>query len=400
MLAYLHTFSGVAGDMLLGALVDAGLAVERLRAGLGTLAVSGYELTAAKVKRRGFSATKADVKLLPGHDARERHLRDIVNILADSGLSERVRADAERVFTRLAEAEAKVHGTTIDKVHFHEVGAVDAIVDIVGACLGLELLDIDEIVCSPVPVGSGFVKAEHGVMPVPAPAVAELLRDVPLTESAETGELTTPTGAALVATLAHRFGPTPAMKIQSIGYGAGTREGKHGPNVLRVLLGPRVESATGSEAGPSAVRDQVWVLESNIDDLPGEVIGYTFDKLFAAGALDVFAAPIQMKKSRPAVCLSVIAPADKVAEIEAAIFAETSTFGVRRYPAERTKLAREFRRVETPFGPVRIKIGTMNGRVMSRSPEYEDCRKLAEAAGVPLKDVFAAAARAGDGMTG
>ena len=382
-IAYFDCFSGASGDMILGALVAAGLPDEVLRTELKKLAVGGYELNVQSINKQGFAAVKVDVKLTekPGH----RHLHHIVKIIDDSSLSTTVKDRAKRVFTRLAQAEAHVHGTAVEKVHFHEVGAVDAIVDVVGAIAGIEALGIDEIVCSPLPLGSGTVKCEHGLMPVPAPATAELLKGLPIAASEEIGELTTPTGAAILTTLATSFGPLPAMIVGPIGYGAGTRDGKTRPNVLRLILG---ESGTDDET------DQVMVLETNLDDTTGEEIGHACELLFAVGALDVFTTPIFMKKNRPGVMLTVLSPIQLVERCEDVLFSQTRTLGVRKHLCARVKLARRSQTVATPFGEIRVKIGSRNGQESIVSPEYDDCAAAARKASAPLRDVMAAAQEA------
>jgi uncharacterized protein (DUF111 family) len=423
---YIDAFAGISGDMFLGALVDAGLAEADLRAALAQLPIEGYELLVRKEKRGGLEATRVEVKLAEAEQP-HRNLQDIEKILKggrdsgfripDLGLKGKTangkrggehgaRERAVAVFRRLAEAEARVHGTTVEKVHFHEVGAVDAIVDIVGVCAGLEMLGVERVVSSPLPMGSGSVDAAHGRLPVPVPAVVELMKGVPMRACDEEGELTTPTGAALAVTLADTFGPMPAMVIEKVGYGAGARqnaecspkgsyEGKgrmqngrqkqHVPNVLRVILGRPVAGGDADEA------DVVWLLEANVDDASGETLGAATQALFEAGALDVWLTAATMKKGRPGVVLACLAAEGLVAAVEEAIFRETPTFGVRRSAVERTKLAREHATVQTAFGPVRVKVGRRGGRVVTASPEYEDCRRLAAERGVALREVYAAA---------
>jgi len=370
--------------MILGALVAAGLDSDVLRRELAKLKLTGYELDIRPIKKQGFAAVKVDVKLTAqsGH----RHLHHIVKIIDDANLAPSVKDRAKRVFTRLAEAEAAVHGSSVEKVHFHEVGAVDAIIDIVGAAIGLELLRVERVISSPIPVGSGTVKCEHGVMPVPAPGTAELLKGFPIAPSDEVGELTTPTGAAILTTLAGEFGPLPAMTIQHCGYGAGNREGQTRPNLLRLFIGS--VGPTHDEA------DQVVVLETNLDDTTGQQIGHAMEALFAAGALDVFTVPIAMKKNRPGVLLSVIAPMDRADACEEVLFSQTSTFGVRHTACKRTKLHRETRRVATRYGSIRIKVGSRGGRAVIASPEYDDCVEVAGRMGIPLRDVMFEAQRA------
>ncbi len=363
--------------MILGAMLACGLDADALKADLARLNLTGYQLDIQQVKKQGIAATKFDVKVEGDHG--HRHLHHITKIIDAADLPARVKDRAKAVFTRLGHAEAKIHGTTIEKVHFHEVGAVDAIIDIVGAAIGLERLGIDRLVCSPIPTGSGTVTCEHGVMPVPAPATAELLAGVPIAPCDEMGELTTPTGAAILATLCTEFGPLPPMRIDRVGYSAGTRDGKRRPNVLRLILGSAIEG--------DAEHDEVVLLEANLDDCTGEQIGYAVDRLFEAGALEVFNTAISMKKSRPGVVLSVIAPIEKESDCERVLFAETSTFGVRRSLRTRRKLGRRIDAVATRYGEIRVKIGTRGEEVVRVAPEFEDCAKAAREHGVPLADV-------------
>jgi hypothetical protein len=306
---------------------------------------------------------------------------------------------ATAVFRRLAEAEARVHGTTPQEVHFHEVGAVDSIVDIVGVCAGLALLGVERVQAGPLPMGSGYIDMAHGRLPVPAPAVVELMRGVATRACDEVGELTTPTGAAILVTLAERFGPMPPMTVEAVGYGAGARQGERVPNLVRVVLGRPCEAAPGQSPEES---DTVWLLEANLDDATGETLGAATRRLFAAGALDVWLVPVTMKKGRPGVILSCLADDAAVAEVEETIFRETTTFGVRRTRVQRSKLARELVEVATPMGAVRVKVGRRGGRVVTALPEYEDCLRVAEAAGVPFREVYEAAraAWAGRGQQG
>jgi uncharacterized protein (TIGR00299 family) protein len=381
-IAYFDCFSGAAGDMILGALIDAGMPVETLRERLAALAVDGYELTARRVVRLGLACTQVDVRLA-GEQRAHRHLSQIVGIIRDSALTPAVRRRAAAVFTRLAEAEAAVHGTDVQNVHFHEVGAVDAIVDIVGAAVALDHWQVQEVFCSPLGVGSGTVRCAHGELPVPAPATAELIRGVPVRPTGEDGERLTPTGAAILTALAAGYGPMPAMTVRHVGCGCGTREGTNRPNVLRVLIG---ETADAEPAD-----DVVWLLETNVDDMTGEQAAYAMERLMAAGARDVWAAPVTMKKGRPALVLSVLADDGALAAVEEALFAETTTFGIRRRRVARLTLAREHVEVATAYGPLRVKVGRRDGRIVQASAEFEDCRRAAEAAGVPLQTVIDAA---------
>ena len=370
--------------MILAAMLDAGLPLDRLRSELGNLGLSGVDIAAQKVTKQGFAATQFEVRCEQNQQG-PRHLADIRKIISDSPLSGRVKDRAGRIFTRLAEAEARAHGTGFEQVHFHEVGAADAIMDIVGACIGLEALQVDRAICSPIPPGSGTVRCEHGVMPVPAPGTMALLAGVPLAECDEPGELTTPTGAAILTSLAESYGPLPAMRVEAVGYGAGAREGQTRPNLHRLILG--LAESLGEA-------DEVVMLQANLDDATGQVVGYVTDKLLEAGALDVFTTPIGMKKGRPAVLITVLAEPQGADPLEELLFVETTTFGVRRWNTHRSKLQRAFEEVSTSWGPVRIKLGLRAGRCLSATPEYEDCLKLATERGVPLREVIQQAAQA------
>lgn len=383
---YFDCFNGAGGDMLAGALIDSGVTLDHIKDELLALGVSGYSVRAEKIRKQGFAATKFDVNVDESQDKPHRHLSDIESILNGSSLSEHVREKSLAVFTRLADAEATAHGIDRNKVHFHEVGAIDAIVDIVTVALAIESIAPDRIVCSHLPVGSGTVKCEHGIMPVPAPATAILLKGVPLAETEETGELLTPTAAAILTTYCDSFGPLPSMSIERIGLGAGTRDGKTRPNILRVLVGSTVE-----DAHLDTVSDTVAVLEVNVDDAPGEWIGHCITRLFDAGVLDAYTVPIYMKKNRPGVVLSVICKPEDQIRVEEIIFAETSTFGIRHCLMRRSKLGREMVTVETEYGAIRIKIGSKGGTTQSAAPEYEDCSAAALKHGVALRTVMSTA---------
>jgi pyridinium-3,5-bisthiocarboxylic acid mononucleotide nickel chelatase len=381
-IAYFDTFSGASGDMIVGAMIDAGLSLDDLRAELAKLDVGGYALSADQVVKNGFAATQFDVRLEPvpehGHKHGHRNLGDIAGLIDASALSDGVKANAKKVFTRLAEAEAAVHGKSIDEIHFHEVGAVDSIVDIVGAAIGLEMLGIDRVVSGPLRFGSGTITCQHGTLPVPAPATARLAQGFPVEYTGVTGELTTPTGAAVLTALAESFGQAPAMTVGRTGVGAGRTDRAERPNILRVTIGE--ESAMSG--------DRVVILEANIDDASPEVIAYATERLLAAGARDVFTVPAQMKKSRPGMLLTVIGdPADRAA-LEQIIFRETTTFGVRRREEARTTLDRETAEVEVLGVVVRVKVGRLDGQVVTVSPEYEDCAALAREKNIPLKDIY------------
>lgn len=377
-IGYFDCFSGASGDMILGAIVDAGLPADALREESARLGVGGFEIDVTKVRKQGFAATQVCVRMT--QPAGHRHLTHIVRILDGSTLEPIVRDRAKRVFTRLAEVEAAAHGTTIEKVHFHEVGAIDAMVDVVGAVAGLHRLGVERVECSPIPTGHGTVQCEHGVMPVPAPATAALLTGVPLLATDEPGELTTPTGAAILTTLAEAYGPVPSMTLRATGYGAGRREGETRPNLLRLLIGERT--------GERDEVDEIVVLEANLDDMPGEAIGFVMERLFGAGAVDVFTTPIQMKKNRPGVLLTALAGAEQAAAVEEVIFRETTTFGIRRTSCVRHKLERTIEPIATCYGRIRMKVGRRGGRIVMVSPEYEDCAAAARAHDVTLLDVM------------
>ncbi|MFP4058012.1 MAG: nickel pincer cofactor biosynthesis protein LarC [Candidatus Brocadiia bacterium] len=382
-LAYFDPLSGASGDMILGALVDAGASLRALRRELRSLEVDAFSLSSRKVRRGGLGARKLSVKV-KGRGASHAHrgLPDILGILRRSELPQEDRDRSAAVFERLAEAEARVHDCAVEDVHFHEVGAVDAIVDIVGAVVGLRLLGVERVVCGPLRTGTGFVECEHGRLPVPAPATAELLVGFPSVGTDLEGELTTPTGAALLTTLAEEFGPRPAMTVHAVGCGAGSRERAGVPNVLRLFVG---QAVCEDEA------DEVTVIEANLDDLSPEIAGHVVDRLLEAGALDAFLVPAYMKKSRPGVVLTAIAAPDAAPAIENIVLTETSTFGVRRSIASRRKLARSWTSVQTEYGAIRVKTGRLDGKAVQAAPEYEDCRRAALERGAPLKEVYRAA---------
>ncbi|HMD39803.1 MAG TPA: nickel pincer cofactor biosynthesis protein LarC [Candidatus Acidoferrum sp.] len=385
-LAYFDCFSGIGGDMTLGALVDAGCPVELLRSGLRGLDVPGWELTAEKVWKNGMAATYVRVKT--ADTSKHRSLGAILEILEKSRLAPVVRQRASAIFQKLGEAEARVHDVPVEKIHFHEVGAVDAIVDIVGACIGFHALGIEKFACSPLNVGGGTAKMAHGVLPVPAPATARLLQGKPTYSNGVLKELVTPTGAAIVATLCEAFGPQPGMIVSAIGYGAGTADLESQPNVLRIMVG---ETAEKTVAG---FDEEIAVIEANLDDMNPQIYGYFLEKAFAAGALDVYTTPVQMKKNRPGMLLTVLCRPGDTNSLMDLIFAETTTFGARTYTAQRRVLPREWVTVATSLGDVRVKVSRVNGHIRHATPEYEDCRKLAEEKKVPLQTVIAEAVRA------
>jgi len=385
--------------MTLGALVDAGCPVEHLREELSGLRVPGWELTAEKVWKNGMAATYVRVKT--EDQSKHRSLSAILEILEKSELAPRVRERASAIFRKLGEAEARVHDVPLEKIHFHEVGAVDAIVDIVGACVGFEALGIEGFACSALNVGGGTAKMAHGVLPVPAPATANLLQGRPTYSNGVQKELVTPTGAAIVATLCDAFGPQPGMTVSTIGYGAGTADLEGQPNVLRIMVGETVgvgKEKEGAEeraqAGvPVLLDEEIEVVEANLDDMNPQIYGYFLEKALGAGALDVYTTPVQMKKNRPGTLLTVLCRPGDTDVLMSLIFAETTTFGVRTYRAQRRVLPREWVSVATEYGDVRIKVSRVNGRILHVAPEFEDCKKLAADKDVPLQRVIASAMR-------
>jgi uncharacterized protein (TIGR00299 family) protein len=383
-IAYFDCFSGISGDMTLGALVDAGVELSALEAELRRLNLPNWKISAEKVKRGAIFATQVKVEAAETHH--HRGLTEILRLIGQANLAPRIAERATRIFRRLGEAEAKVHHVDVEKVHFHEVGAVDAIIDIVGAAIGFELLGIDEFACSSLDVGTGNVKTAHGMLPVPAPATAELLRGSPTYSSGIAKELVTPTGAAIATTLATRFDEMPAINLQTIGYGAGSADLAERPNVLRLLVG----DAVGMEKG-ERWDVPVTVIEANLDDMNPQIYGYFVEQALAAGALDVFSTPVQMKKNRPGILVTLMCESASVNKLIDLIFRETTTIGVRTHEVRRRTLEREIVPVETPLGEVRMKVSRMNGTMLNATPEYEDCRQIAAQKGVPLKQVIALA---------
>ncbi len=380
--------------MLLGALVDAGVSLEQLNKAVASLGLPGCQLVATEVKRHGFRALKVDVQRQPEH--KHRHLHHITEMIRQSRLTQQQQDLAERIFTKLGEAEAKVHGTTIEKVHFHEVGAADSIADIVGAAVGLDLLGIDRIESSPVPTGRGEIQIAHGRCSIPAPATAELLQGIPLCPCDLEAELTTPTGAAILAAVVDHFGPLPPMQIETIGYGAGTRDLAEQANLLRLLVGTSAESPQQQthpvEAGP--VVETISVLQTTLDDVPGEWIGHATGILLEAGALDVYTTAVQMKKNRPGVTITVLCQPAQADQCEEILFRETGTLGVRHWTARRRCLPRQSIEIPTPFGPVLGKVARLPSGEQQVTPEYESCRQVAASAGVPMRQVAEAARQA------
>lgn len=378
--AHFDCFSGISGDMVLGAVIDAGIPAEAIRSALDSLGLP-ITVEVERVKRCGIAATKVTIEAPDQEDY--RFLPDVEAIIAKGALNERQRTLARSIFHKLAHAEAAVHGMPVERVHFHEVGALDSIADIVGAAVGLDMLGVERFTARSVPVGTGTVKCAHGVMPIPAPATANLLKGVPLATTTIKGELTTPTGAAILTTVVSEYTEAPAMTIEQIGFGSGTKDFLDQPNLLRLLVGQASPTPIATE------QDTVWVLETNLDDIPGEVVGYTIEKLFQAGALDVFTLPIQMKKQRPGILLSAITTEERRTALETILFRETATFGIRRSRWQRSTLQREPISIETPWGPVKGKRGWRTSDGLSViTPEYEDCARLAREKNVPLRAIL------------
>jgi pyridinium-3,5-bisthiocarboxylic acid mononucleotide nickel chelatase len=399
---YIEPFSGISGDMMLGALIDLGISLEGLQGKLNVLPLRGYRLEAHKCTRSGIQATKFGVLCdseadpsdhLHQHSHHESHphrsFKDIRSLIESSELSRWVREKSLEAFSRLAEAEAKIHAVPAEEVHFHEVGAVDSIVDIVGSMIAVEELLPARFVCAAINMGRGTLECQHGTYPVPSPAAQELLKGAPTFSNAVQGELTTPTGAALLATLVDSYSGQPAMIVRAAGYGAGSRETQGNANVLRITSG---DEAAGLPAESSD--EQVAVIESAVDDLNPQVYGYFQEKAFAEGALDVYATPIQMKKNRPGFLITVVCAPNQSDALTQLIFRETTTIGVRRVNAHRSILQRECIQVQTEYGEVKLKISSYKGQKMNCSPEFEDCRRIALEKGVPIKEVMAAAMRA------
>jgi len=407
-IAYLDCFSGISGDMFLGALLDAGLPARVLEETVAALDV-GARLEISRVTRSGISATKVDVwigdeKDLPReqvshahqhehhhHQHPHRSLNEIRTIIRSAKIAPEAQERALAIFQALGEAEAKIHNTEVEKIHFHEVGALDAILDIVCAAVGSLALGVDEWVCSPLNVGGGTVECAHGKFPVPSPATVELLRDAPVYSSGVDAELVTPTGAAIVKTLCQRFVPFPAMKIAAAGYGAGSRDFTGQPNVARLTIGEAVEAQLA--ASPDIPEDTIAVLEANLDDLNPQVFGYVMERLLADGALDVFGTPVMMKKNRPGMLLTVLARPQDASRLTKLVFGETTTLGIRIREERRQTLVRRTVAVQTPWGEVRMKVANLNGSIANYAPEYEDCRRIADQHKVPLKQVMQEATR-------
>lgn len=386
--AYFDCYSGISGDMTLGALVDLGIPIEDLRAALASLNVEGWEIEAQHVMRCGIGATHVKVRSHEHHP--HRHFSHIKKIIEASSFNLRIKERGLEAFYKIAVAEAAIHETTVEKIHFHEVGAIDAIVDIIGAMWCIDELGIKDVLASPVAVGTGTVKAAHGEMPVPAPATAALLKGIPVSTGTMPGELTTPTGAAVLTTLTSNFAPLQNFSITKVGYGAGTREAPGQTNYLRVMLGSSVAASTALPVD----LETVAVIQTEIDDMPAEMFGSVQERLFAAGALDVHTSAAQMKKNRPGTALEVLARPDAVERLAEVLFRETTTFGLRVNRCDRYALRRRIEQVETPLGAVRVKVGLWGDDVLKASAEYDDCRRIAHEQKLSLPEVFAVVNRA------
>jgi hypothetical protein len=377
-IAYFDCVSGISGDMVLGALLDAGADLHKLKSELSKLKISGFTLKAEKTTKKGLSGTRFFVSTADSHA--ERHYADIEKIMDKSDLSNEIKAKAKTIFRDLAHVEAKIHNADPEHIHFHEIGGLDSIIDIVGSLIVIKMLDIEAVYASRIPVGTGFVECDHGVLPLPAPATLELLKGIPVYASSIEEELVTPTGIAILKHVARSFGVIPEMRIERIGYGAGSRDLKI-PNLLRVWLGE-------AEEKQEYEGDEVILVETNIDNMNPEILGYALESLLERGALDVFMTPIFMKKNRPGTLLSILITPDKLDETLSVIFAETTSLGVRFQRLERRKLPRQLITVETSFGTVRVKVSHTGMEKRIISPEYEDCREIAMRQGIPLRKVY------------
>lgn len=378
---YIDCPMGISGDMFLGALIDMGVDLKMILRELKKLPVDKINVKVSKEVRHSISATAFRVKIK--EERHHRTFKDIKKIITKSTLAPEVKDLSVKIFENIADAEGKIHGISPEEVHFHEVGAMDSIIDIVGAAVAVRSLKADAVISSPIPLGSGWTDTMHGRLPIPAPATLEILKGVPLRPSTAPFELTTPTGAAIIKTLAGDFGGIPAMKVERIGYGAGKKDFREAANVLRLMTGEG-EIRRGKETGG---RERLTVLETNIDDMSPQVAGYVMEKLFGAGALDCFFTPVQMKKGRPGVLLTVLAAEEEKEKLMDIIFDETTTIGVRSYPVERLCLERKIVKVKTPYGTVRLKVAYKDGHAVNIQPEYEDCRLIAEKKGLSLRIV-------------
>ena len=385
-IAYFDCFAGAGGDMILGSLLDAGLSVQGLKHEVAKLGLSHYDIEVQKVTKRGVGGSQAIVQIHGDYHQPLRHLREVEGLIGESDLDDLVKEWSIKVFRRLAAAEATVHRTTVDRIHFHEVGAMDAIIDVVGSIAGMASLGIEQVFCSPLHLGSGTVKCAHGLLPVPAPATAELIKGKPVYSTGVEGELLTPTAAAILTTISSSFGPMPAMKIDAIGYGAGVSDPPI-PNLLRISVGDREDRVQ------HLVAERVAVVETNIDDMNPQIYDYLIEKMLAMGALDVFLVPAHMKKNRPATILSVICPPRLLGSIAEFIMRETTSIGLRWRMDDRLKTERHIQEVQTRFGPIRFKVALLGNETVNAVPEYDDCTRVAKEKKIPLKKVMEEARR-------
>ena len=378
-IAYFDCFAGAGGDMIAAAMLDAGLDFEFLKKQLATLGIKNFDIKLTQTKRAGLRA----ISFTPAfkEDKHHRNLKDITEIISNSKIHNKAKETAIAIFNKLAAAEALVHNKDLQEIHFHEVGALDSIVDIVSASIGMVALEIEKVYCSTLSIGGGTIKCAHGILPVPGPATAELLKGVPTVGGPIDKELLTPTAAAILTTIVSQFGPLPEMRIEKIGYGAGSLESEKFPNVLRLIIGQSVCENTANT-------DSVCLMEANSDDVTGEIVGFVTEKLFESNALDVFTTPIYMKHNRPAVKISVICRIEDVPQIEEILFTEGLTFGIRKQILHRSKLQRDFAKVATEFGEIKIKTGSLNGRIVTAKPEFSDCAAAAKKHNVAVKTVI------------
>jgi len=382
-IAYFDCFSGISGDMTVGSLLDAGLKIGTLEKELKKLGLTGYQLEVDKVVKKGISATQFKVRIK--EEGVERRFKDILTIIEKSKLDEEIKKETKKIFFNIAQAESKIHRKDLDKIHFHEIGGLDSIIDITSAVIGIKTLGIEEIYSSALPVGKGFVKCAHGVIPVPAPATLELLKNIPTYSGGIESEMITPTGAGIIGTLAKSFRERPLMKIERTGYGAGEKEFTI-PNLLRISIGEKILKDEHSKDG--YVSDEAVLIETNIDDMNPEFYDYIMERLFSQGALDAFLTPIQMKKNRPAHMLSIVVYEQNLKEILEVLFSESTTLGVRIREIKRLRLAQQNFIAETKYGKIRVKVGIFKGKIKNVAPEYEDCKKMAKQHQVPLKEIY------------
>lgn len=398
---YFDCFSGISGDMVLGAMADAGVDIKSIKKELKKLDMKGYDLKVSRVNRKGIKGTKADVIVDEKKHLHHTSYKDIKRMIERSRLSQKVKEDSLKIFKNIAEAEAKIHRTSIDNVHFHEVGAVDSVVDVVGAAICINILNPDIILSSPINTGMGMVKTEHGLLPIPAPATAEMLKGFPSYSSSTEFELATPTGVGIVTTMAKASNTIPNMKTSAIGYGAGSKDFLDSPNLLRIMIGEITSSTPLSKKGGMGgfEHDSITVIESNIDDMNPQFYDHIMNRLFKGGALDVFLTPIIMKKNRPAVKITILSEIDNVNRLADILLSETTSFGLRIYRTERIKLEKEIKTVNTKYGKAKVKIGKRNSKIIKVVPEYEDCKRIAEEKGISIKEAYEKARSAAETKT-